>query len=162
MKEVLWKKHPRFRDLRINEDGSRFVLLDKELKIRSHKTKKGSLRVVMINRTYYSAAKLVLETWGTRPDDNKRYYACYKDGNKKNLHPDNLYWGLQNLGKNDLFERDLKLSKLTKDQTYEAFHRYSYNGESLASIARDFKVSDMTVHRAIKRLRKKVLGEEKK
>ncbi|MGB7843021.1 MAG: hypothetical protein WBL21_09535 [Salinimicrobium sp.] len=161
MEAVKWKKHPRFTDLRILEDGSRFVWMDKPIKIKMHKTKKGSLKVVMINRTYYSAAKLVLETWGEKPKDNKRYYACYKDGNKKNLHPDNLYWGLQNMKKSDFFERNIRLSKLTKDQTYEAYHRNSYNGESLASIARDFKVSDMTVHRAIKRLRKKVLEEKK-
>lgn len=160
MEAVKWKKHPRFTDLRINERGSRFALGKKSLKIRQHKTKKGSLSVVMINRTYYSAAKLVLETWKTRPDDNKRYYACYKDGNKNNLHPDNLFWSSQNVAQKDLFERNLKLSKLSKDQTYEAYHRHSYNGESLASIASDFQVSDMTVHRAIKRLKKKVLQQE--
>ncbi len=159
MEELRWKKHPRFRDLRISEDGGRFVIDTTPLKIRSHKTKRGSLQVVMINRTYYSAAKLVLETWAKAPNDNRRYYACYKDGNKKNLHPDNLYWGLQNMDKKDLFERNLKLSKLSKDQTYEAFHRHNFNGESLASIAKDFQVSDMTVHRAIKRLQKKVLEE---
>ncbi|MGB7785139.1 MAG: hypothetical protein WBL27_03460 [Salinimicrobium sp.] len=160
MEAVKWKKHPRFRDLRILEDGSRFVLLDKPLKVRSHKTKKGSLKVVMINRTYYSAAKLVLETWGTPPADNRRYYARYKDGNNKNLHPDNLYWGLQNQTKKELFERHIRQSKLSKDQTYEAFHRHNFKGESLASIARDFKVSDMTIHRAIKRLKKKVVQED--
>ena len=157
MEAVLWKKHPRFEELRISEDGSRFSLNKKPLRIRQHKTKKGTLKVVMINRTYYSAAKLILEAWKPRPNDNKRYYACYKDGNKNNLHPDNLYWGTQNMPKNDLFERNNKLSKLSKDQTYEAYHRHNFKGESLASIARDFEVSDMTVHRAIRRLEKKVL-----
>lgn len=161
MEAVKWKRHPRFRDLRILEDGSRFVWLDKPLRIRAHKTKKGSLQVVAINRTYYSAARLVLETWKEQPKDEKRYYACYRDGNNKNLHPDNLYWGLQNMKKKDLFERNVRLSKLSKDQTYEAFHRHNFKGESLAAIAKDFGVSDMTVHRAIKRLQKKVLEEDK-
>ena len=161
MEAVKWKKHPRFKELRILEDGSRFAWNEKPLKIRTHKTKSGSLQVVMINRTYYSAAKLVLETWGKPPKDNRRYYACYKDDNNTNLHPDNLYWGLQNQNKKALFERHLKRSKLSKDQTYEAFHRHSFNGESLASIAKDFQVSDMTIHRAIKRLKRKVTEEEK-
>lgn len=157
-----WRRHPRFRDLRISSDGSEFVLLDKQLKIRDHKIKNNKiLKVVMINRTYYSVPKLILETWGKpKPDDGRQYFAVYKDGNKENLHPKNLYWGTKLMSKEDLFKRDLKLSRLTKDQTYEAFERNKYNGESIASIARDMKVSDMSIHRAIKRITRKVEKEK--
>ncbi|HER39675.1 MAG TPA: hypothetical protein ENO10_00465 [Salinimicrobium catena] len=159
--EKKWKRHPKFRDLRISSDGSDFLLNDKLLKIRDHKIKNGKiLKVVMINRTYYSVPKLILETWGApKPEDGRLYFAIYKDGNKENLHPKNLFWGTRLMNREDLFERDLKLSRLTKDQTYEAFHRSQFHGESIASIARDMKVSDMAIHRAIKRLRRKVEAE---
>ncbi|WP_093114080.1 hypothetical protein [Salinimicrobium catena] len=159
-----WKRHPKFRDLRISSDGSDFLLNDKLLRIRDHKIKNGKiLKVVMINRTYYSVPKLILETWGPpKPEDGRQYFAMYRDGNKENLYPKNLYWGTQLMNKEDLFERDLKLSRLTKDQTYEAFERNQYRGESIASIARDMKVSDMAIHRAIKRINRKVKAKEEK
>lgn len=153
-----WRRHPKFRDLRISSDGSDFMLNDKLLKIRDHKIKnKKILKVVMINRTYYSVPKLILETWGkSKPDDGRQYFAIYKDGNKENLHPKNLYWGTTLMNEEDLFKRDIKLSSLTKEQTYEAFERNKYRGESIASIARDMKVSDMAIHRAIKRILRKI------
>lgn len=158
-----WRRHPKFRDLRISSDGSEFMLNDKLLRIRDHKIKNGKiLKVVMINRTYYSVPKLILETWGPpKPDKHKQYFALYKDGNKENLHPNNLFWGTELMSKEELFKRDLKLSALTKDQTYEAFQRNKFKGESIASIARDMKVSDMAIHRAIKRIIRKVDKEEK-
>lgn len=153
-----WKRNPRFRDLYISEDGSEFKLDGRALKIRDHKIKNGKiLKVVMINRTYYSVPKLILETWGPpKPDDNRQYFALYKDGNKENLHPKNIFWGTKLMDKEGLFKRDIKLSALTKDQTYEAFQRNKFKGESIASIARDMNVSDMTIHRAIKRIMRKV------
>ena len=158
-----WRRHPKFRDLRISSDGSEFMLNDKLLKIRDHKIKNGKiLKVVMINRAYYSVPKLILETWGSpKPREKGHYFAVYKDGNKENLHPKNLYWGTNLMDKETLFKRDIKLSSLTRDQTYEAFQRNKFQGESIASIARDMKVSDMSIHRAIKRIIRKVEKEEK-
>ena len=157
-----WRRHPKFRDLRISSDGSDFILNDKSLRIRDHKIKNAKiLKVVMINRTYYSVPKLILETWGApKPDDQKQYFALYKDGNKENLHPKNLYWGTKLMDKEEFFKRDVKLSALSKDQTYEAFHRNKLKGESIASIARDMQVSDMAIHRAIKRILRKVEKEK--
>lgn len=157
-----WRRHPKFRDLRISHDGSEFILNDRPLRIRDHKIKNGKiLKVVMINRTYYSVPKLILETWGpAKPDDGKRYFALYKDGSKENLHPNNLYWGTQLMDKEAVFNRDVKLSALSKDQTYEAFQRNQFKGESIASIAREMQVSDMTIHRAIRRILRKVEREK--
>lgn len=157
-----WRRHPHFRDLRISSDGAEFMLNDKLLRIRDHKIKNGKiLKVVMINRTYYSVPKLILETWGPpKPEENRQYFALYKDGNKENLHPKNLYWGTKLMNKEEHFKRDLKLSALTKDQTYEAFQRNKFQGESIASIARDMKVSDMSIHRAIKRIIRKIEKEQ--
>ena len=158
-----WRRHPKFRDLRISSDGAEFMLNDKLLRIRDHKIKNGKiLKVVMINRTYYSVPKLILETWGPpKPSEKGHYFAVYKDGNKENLHPKNLYWGTNLMDKETLFKRDIKLSSLTRDQTYEAFQRNKFQGESIASIARDMKVSDMSIHRAIKRIIRKVEKEKK-
>jgi hypothetical protein len=161
--EKKWRRHSKFRDLRISSDGSDFMLNDKLLKIRDHKIKNGKiLKVVMINRTYYSVPKLILETWGPpKPEDGRQYFAIYKDGNKENLHPKNLFWGTNTMSREEFFNRDLKLSRLTKDQTYEAFERHKYHGEPIASIARDMKVSDMSIHRAVKRIIRKVAEKDK-
>lgn len=159
-----WRRHPKFRDLRISSDGSEFMLHEKLLRIRDHKIKNGKiLKVVMINRTYYSVPKLILETWGPpKPETAGQYFALYKDGNKENLHPKNLYWGTRLMTKEESFKRDLKLSSLSKEQTYEAFQRNKFKGESIASIARDMNVSDMAIHRAIKRILRKVNNDKQK
>ncbi|MFD2516386.1 hypothetical protein [Salinimicrobium flavum] len=153
-----WKRHPVFRELWISNDGKGFRLNEKPLKIKDHRLKPGKiLKVVSVNRAYYSAPKLILETWGAaKPEDGRRYYALYRDGNKENLHPENLYWGNNLMSRNELFEKNLRQSKLSKDQTYEAYHRNKFKGESIASIAKDMKVSDMSIHRAIKRLSRKI------
>lgn len=117
------------------------------------------MKKVYFNRSYYSAPKLILETFGD-PMPEGRHYATYKDGNIKNLHPDNLYWSKTHvISKERKFENDLKLSKLTKDQTYSALVSHQ-KGIPISKIAKNYKVSDMTVHRAIQRLKRKVKDQK--
>lgn len=152
---MAYKRHPKFKDLLIKNDGSEFILYGEALAIRTHQPRpKNTLKVVSIDGAYYSAPRLVLETYGEEKPEG-RCYALYKDGNKDNMHPNNLYWSsvLKISAKNRL-KYSIEASKLTKMQTYDAYFRYNENKEPLASIAKEYGVSDMIVHRAIKRYKK--------
>ncbi|CAL65467.1 helix-turn-helix domain-containing protein [Christiangramia forsetii] len=151
-----WKTHPNFEGLQIKADGSKIKYKGKLLNIKIHKGKTGKLmKKVSFNRSQYSVPKLILETYG-EPMPEGRHYATYKDGNIENLHPDNLYWNKTHIiTKERKFENDLKSSKLTKDQTYSAFVSHS-KGIPISKIAENYKVSDMTVYRAIQRLKRKI------
>ena len=152
----LWKRHPKFEALEIKADGSELKYKGKSLNIKNSEGKTGRiLKKVYFNRSHYSVPKLILETYtGLMPAG--RYYATYKDGNINNLHPDNLYWSKKHIiPKERKFENDLKLSKLTKDQTYSALVSHS-KGIPISKIAENYNVSDMTIHRAIKRLKRKL------
>lgn len=155
----LWKRHPKFEELEIKADGSELKYKGKLLNIRDFKGRTGRLmKRVYFKRSHYSVPKLILETYtGYMPKG--RHYATYKDGNIHNLHPDNLYWSKTHvISKERKFENDLKLSKLTKDQTYSALVSHS-KGIPISKIAENYEVSDMTVHRAIQRLKRKISKE---
>jgi len=152
----LWKRHPKYEGLQIKADGSQLKYKGKLLNVKDSKGKTGRiLKKVYFNRSQYSVPKLILETYtGLMPEG--RYYATYKDGNIDNLHPDNLYWNKSHIiSKERKFENDLKLSKLTKDQTYSALVSHS-KGIPISKIAEKYNVSDMTVYRAIQRLKRKI------
>ena len=151
-----WKRHPKFKDLQIKADGSELKYNDKNLNIIDRTGKTGIiLKIVYFNYSQYSVPKLILETF-TGPMPEGRYYATFKDGNMENLHPNNLYWSkTHRISKERKFENDLKLSKLTKDQTYSALVSNS-KGIPISKIAENYKVSDMTVYRAIQRLKRKI------
>lgn len=152
-----WKRHPKFRDLQIKADGSEMKSNGKLLTIKDHEGKTGKiLKLVYFNYSQYSVPKLILETYGD-PMPKGRHYATYKDGNIENLHPSNLYWSkTHKISKERKFENDLKLSKLTKDQTYAALVSHESKGIPLSKIARNYNVSDMTVYRAVQRLKRKI------
>ncbi|MCM4158046.1 hypothetical protein [Gramella sp. AN32] len=151
-----WKRHPKFRDLQIKADGSEVKYNEKSLNIKDHRGKTGKiLKIVYFNHSQYSVPKLILETYGG-PIPEGRHYATYKDGNIENLHPNNLYWSKKHLiSPERKFENDLKLSKLTKDQTYSALVSQR-KGIPISKIAENYKVSDMTVFRAVQRLKRKI------
>lgn len=155
-----WKRHPKFGDLEIKADGSELKYKGKTLNIRDHKGKTGKiLKIVYFNKSQYSVPKLILETYSGKMPEG-RHYATYKDGNIESLHPDNLYWSkTHQITKERKFENDLKLSKLTKDQTYSALVSHS-KGIPISKIAKNYKVSDMTVHRAIQRLKRKLKNQK--
>ena len=155
-----WKTHPKYPDLEVKADGTKIKYKGKSLKVLDHKSKNSSFKKVYFNRSYYSAAKLILETYGGEIPAG-RHYALTRDGNSENLHPDNLYWSKNHkISKERKFENDLKNSKLTKDQTYSAFVSHS-KGIPLSTIAKNYKVSDMTIHRAIQRIKRKVEAQKK-
>lgn len=152
-----WKRHPKFRDLQIKADGSEFKYNGKLLNIKDHPGKSGKiLKIVYFNHSQYSVPKLILETYG-EPMPEGRHYAIYKDGNLENLHPNNLNWSKNHkISKERKFENDLKLSKLTKDQTYAALFSHEVRGVPLSKIAQNYKVSDMTIYRAVQRIKRKI------
>lgn len=151
-----WKRHPRFKDLQIKADGSELKYNGKLLNIKDSEGKTGRImKKVYFNHSQYSVPKLILETYGGLMPEG-RHYATYKDGNIENLHPNNLYWSkTHKITKERKFENDLKLSKLTKDQTYSALVSHS-KGIPISKIAKNYNVSDMTVYRGIQRLKRKI------
>jgi hypothetical protein len=157
-----FKRHPKYQDLFIKKDGSEFECQGERLQIVDHKMKNGNvMKAVRYNGSRHSVPKLILETWGEPAPEDGRYYALYKDGNRENLHPKNLYWSRSHkITEKRKFENDLKLSKLDVDQTYEAFRRHEINNESYPMIAKDLGVSDMAVFRAVQRLKRKLHPNE--
>jgi DNA-directed RNA polymerase specialized sigma24 family protein len=153
----LWRRHPFYKDLEIKADGSELKYNGKILNIIDRIGKSGKvLKIVYFKRSQYSVPKLILETYGG-PIPKERHYATYKDGNIENLHPNNLYWSRNHkISKERKFENELKLSKLTKDQTYSALVSHEFKKIPLSRIAQRYNVSDMTVHRAIQRLKRKI------
>jgi len=151
-----WKRHPEFKDLEVKADGSELKFNGKLLNIKDRKGKTGKiLKTVYFKKSYYSVPKLILETYSGKMPEG-RHYATYRDGNIENLHPANLYWSkTHHITKERKFENDLKLSKLTKDQTYSALVSHT-KGIPISKIAKNYKVSDMTVYRAIQRLKRKL------
>lgn len=152
-----FKRHPKFRDLKISEDGSEFRFVGEKLEIMDHKIKNGNIiKIVRIVGSQYSVPKLILETYGPeKPDQEHRYYAQYRDGNKENIHPKNLYWSRNhNIPEKKKLKNHSKNSKLNWNQTAGCYRRYKQEGEKLSAIAADFGVSDMTIVRAVKRYEK--------
>lgn len=150
------KTHPKFRDLKISNDGSQFLLLNEPLEIKDHETRNNRvLKVVSINGTRFSVPKLILETYGPPKPDDSRHYAQSKDGNIENIHPNNLFWSKSHqIPEKRKFKNSLKLSKLTKKQTEDSYTRHKIEGEKLSSIAFGFGVSETTIARAVKRYEK--------
>jgi hypothetical protein len=155
---VDYKKHPEYRDLRISSDGSILEWQGRNLEIKDRLQQNGKLfKMVRFNGSQYSVPKLILETWGDPKPDDGRYYALHKDGNEENIHPNNLYWSKSHQIKPDRkFKNSLNLSKLSVDQTYEAYRRHEVKGEPYPKIAKDYNVSDMSVYRAVQRLKQKI------
>lgn len=149
------KAHPTIPQLRISRDGETFTYFGKKLKVRTSKGKNHPLQVVTIDRTVRSAAKLILETYKPLRVNGKRKYARYKDGNKRNVHPDNLYWSTNNQENRSYKKYSESRAKLTPKQTELVWHLRKQNNP-LSLIANAFNVSDMTIHRAIKRYEKKL------
>ncbi|SDS13294.1 hypothetical protein SAMN04487764_1528 [Gillisia sp. Hel1_33_143] len=151
-----FKRHPKFRDLRISADGSTFKYLNETLEIKDHKARENNiLNVVSIEGIRYSVPKLILETYGPEKPQDGRYYALYKDGNIENIHPNNLFWSkAHKITEKRKFQNSISLSKLSKEQTAQCFERHVIKGESLSSIGKDLGVSATTIARGIKRYKK--------
>lgn len=128
------RNHPNIPHLKISLDG-KFTYKGKPLAVRQHKSHGKTMQTVTVNRIVRSAAKLVLETYVKKPKDG-RYYAAQKYG--KGLNLGNLYWR--------------PARKLNTKQAQRALKEKELHGATLQSIANGFGVSDMTIHRTIKRV----------
>jgi uncharacterized membrane protein len=147
------KIHPKFRALKISDKGE-FFNDGKPVRVIYRDYKDGrKISVICYNRTYYSAAKLILEAWSeTTPSG--RVYASFKDGNKQNLKLSNLFWSSTNLTKEQQFKRDCKLSKLDKEALSYIHRRKTRFNQSLSELSKILNVSPTTISRAFQRLEK--------
>ena len=145
------KQHPTKPHIKVALNGN-IYFQGEEVKPRPN-SKSGTL-VVYINRNYYSAAKIILETYDPKPNDSKHSYAKSKDGS---LKPDQLYWSTNNLNKKEQFKRDCHLSNLGKTAIYSIHYRIKNKGRSLALLAKEYEVSPMSIKRAVERLERKLV-----
>lgn len=129
------RNHPQIPHLKISL-GGKFTYKEKPLAVRAHKSHGKTIPTVTIKRTVRSAAKLVLETYVRKPTDGQRHYAAQKYGQGLNLG--NLYWR--------------SARKLNTKQAQRVLKEKGLHGGTLQSIANDFGVSGMTIHRTLKRV----------
>lgn len=153
-----WAKHPYISYLFCHKDGKRFKYKDKEYKaIRTSQLKKDERYIIswklFMNGTSYSPYKLTLESWwGIEPQDGKRYYARVKNGNPDNINYKNLFWTTSLFKKFSENNSGQALSKLTLKQVKEIYNvRNKENKPTLKELSGKYGVSDMSIHRAIKR-----------
>ncbi|MGB0405067.1 MAG: hypothetical protein ACPGDB_02625 [Fusobacterium sp.] len=149
-----FKHHPTHSSIKVREDGKVVKQNNIELTIAEVFPKPNNpLMIVYIGKTQFSLSKLVLETYkGLAPSDN-RYYAIHKDNNYKNTHPDNLEWSSSNITEEKLLKSSIKRSKLTEEEVLYCYKSYK-KGATLKTLGEEFGVSDMSIHRAIKRAKK--------
>ena len=55
--------------------------------------KSGCLRFQVFKGSSASAARIILEALGVRPADSEHAIVCYRDNDRSNISPDNLYYG---------------------------------------------------------------------
>lgn len=141
------KQHPVIEALFVNENGTRIVYHDKELKVKQYAIARNTCPrkiVNFMNRTH-SVPKLVCETYqGMRKDAS--YTVQRKDFDPNNDHYTNLFWGKRGgriaTGKS----KRSKLSKLKKTDIPVIVSRLN-RGETLKAIAASYGTSDMTILR---------------
>jgi len=152
-----YKRHPEHQHVSVRSDGKAIKYYGDTIFPKEHEPKTGNmLMVVFFDKLYFSLAKLVAETFLDSPKSDKRHYAICKDGDFKNTHPDNLEWTTTNASKesSQRFKNASKNSKLTQEQAVECHTAYTTKKSTLKELGVKYGVSDMSIHRAIKRVEK--------
>jgi len=170
MDKPIYMPHPLITGLTCHKNGKKFKYNGKIVRaIKVIQKRKSGKEIptwkVFFNKTSYSPYKLTLEAWwGLHPNDGKLYYARVKDGDKDNLSYKNLHWTGDLNTKYDPTSADQQTSKLDFNQTRDIFLKYKDPSKktSLKSLGEEYDVSDMTIHRAIKRYKKLYLKNHKK
>lgn len=147
-----FRTHPLYRDLKVYSSGA--ITKDGlpvKITFRSYVGGR-EISVIYVNRTALSAPKIILEAWTSTPPEG-RVYARFKDGNKRNLSVENLFWSSNNLTKDQQLKRDCKLSALSPED-FELLSALRSENYCLDYWAAKFKVSPTTISRALKRINK--------
>lgn len=145
-----YKQHPLIEGLKVNQDGSKIYYKGDLVKGLVYKLKDRGVPTLRMNfdNKSFCVAKLVCEAWhGPRPTTE---YCVQRKYSYDHLHHTNLYWG--KIGPNDLrsFLRYYKNSKVTAEDLPVVIDRLK-SGDKLASIAKDYNTSDMSISRINKR-----------
>lgn len=98
----------------------------------------GGNKEVELGGKLHSVARLVAIAWHGQPK-NPAYVVQFKDGDQKNTHYTNLYWGSYKKG------RPVKLTDRQRTRI-RSLHR---NGETFKGLARQFGVSARTIKRVV-------------
>ncbi len=152
-----YKYHPKYKNVKISEDGKTVLKNGVECSIRVSYPKPNNplMTVRLYGSTYLSLPKLVNETWNGLPPKDKRYCTECLDGNFENTHPNNLIWVrvlTRRITPIDFYKTHTKQSKLTEEQSIYCYNAHKVHGVKLLALAVEFNVSDMAIHRAIKRV----------
>jgi hypothetical protein len=145
------KPHPWHEGVEV--DGIGNIFKDGE-QLRLRPLKDRGIYVVRFNKSYYSAGKIVMETRCELPDPDKRWYVRYKDGDSKNVHPDNLYWSSEYMKRKVRARAGAKRSVLSDEEAQEIYNILKTEGGETTKreLAARYGVSEMTILRAYRRI----------
>lgn len=152
-----FKRHPKNQHLFIKNDGSKLRYMSEVLEIIDHESKPGNfVKVVSIDSVRLSVNKLILETYG-EPKPEGRHFALPKDGNKENLHPNNLYWS-KSLPEN--IKASVARSSLSFRQIAQAHELNTKYNVPKTLIGEIFETSAMSITRAVRRYERLLKSKE--
>lgn len=152
---MAYKYHPEIEGLKVNEDGSKVFYGGEQLTVKklNRKERNSDMLYVSFMGRVYSVGKLVCECWNGMAE-NPRWVATRKE-KSNGFHYTNLIWAAR--GKNpEMGTKKVKRSSLSKLTTTDisAIEKRLKKGNTLKAIAKDYKVSDMTISRIKKQLEK--------
>ena len=137
----MYRYHPVIDGLCVNEDGSEVMYFGKNLPIRSYIIGRANVHTTCVHviRRRINVKKIVLECWhGMR--QNRSYCAKMVDS-QKGTHYTNLIWARCGGG------LEATASQKLTDEDWAAIKSRLQANEALASIARDYNVSEMIIGR---------------
>jgi hypothetical protein len=156
--KTTYKNHPVFKEIKISNCGTKVKQHNIPLEVKEVFPKPNNpLMVVYMQETYFSLQKLVLETYKGYPKEKGRHYACPIDKNHKNTNPENLKWvkSLQSqYSPDEKLKKSIINSKINEKESYRCHRLFKQKKASLSQLAKEYNVSDMTIHRAVKRIEK--------
>ncbi len=147
---MAYRYHPEIEGLKVNEDGSEFFYNGKALRIGKLKqTHRGdNTHYVYFGCKTYSVAKLVCECWHGMAE-NPRWRATRKV-KANGFHYTNLFFAPS--GTNREISKTRSTSSKIPKEAIPLIEKRLQKGETLNVIARDYKVSDMSISRIKKRM----------
>lgn len=111
------------------------------------------LMTVCIEGTDYSLPKIVAETFLEKPKKDVKHFAKCIDGDFSNTHPDNIEWVTRVITEETALKSAIKKSALLPWQANDCYEKYNKGTHTLSELGKLYGVSDMTIHRAIKRVK---------
>ena len=148
---MAYRYHPEIEGLKVNENGSSVIYCGETLEVKkaNRKERKNDLKHVYFIGRVHSIAKLVCECWNGM-SENPRWYATRLE-KEKGFHYTNLIWAPCGTNPERKKNKRGSHSKILEDDIPKIIKRLK-KGDTLASIAKDYNTSDMSISRIKKRM----------